>query len=518
MTEPRATELRFNALTDAWLPLIQESGATLWASPVEVLCGEKDGVDLDYPRDDFRVYARLLLSTLVQALFPAKTKSELKQRLETPMDRAHMEVRIRPVLADFDLFGPTPFLQTTRTEAERAKKGGAAPFVFGEEDLYQPRVRVDAVSIPVALLTLFIEQTYAGGAGRGYGAGPGGQPGAFTLVDPGTVRRGAWANTLVLDTVKLKYAADGERPWSNAKRAARPRASIGIVGGLFFQPRSIWLIPAGKGRCSFTGQDATLVRLSTFQPKSKLTKKPTKGEDTWQHPCAPLAVNSQGIGAIRLNAERPAWTGLAQLLDPRSKSKARSKHPLEGPAPVLTQWKTLGYKTTRARLLVLDFDRDKASVKQRFFEAFPLTIDLLQNPDAVDRLRLLVSDAQRTESALVKALTRAHGRSKLGGLALADARSSFWAASERPFLTWLAATVALDEGNDEWERVNREQGEMLKALRGTALSIFDAHAALSEFDPRKQELVAKARRWLHRALWPRTTESVANREAIEVNA
>ena len=73
--------IQFNALTDAWLPLLQEDESTTWASPVEVLCGEKDGIDLDYPRDDFRVYARLLLSALVQALFAAKTNDELVDQL-----------------------------------------------------------------------------------------------------------------------------------------------------------------------------------------------------------------------------------------------------------------------------------------------------------------------------------------------------------------------------------------------------------------------------------------------------
>src|ERR1700722_12456758 len=101
---------------------------------------------------------------------------------------------------------------------------------------------------------VFVEESDVGGAGRGYGAGPAGQPGALTLIDPGSVRSAAWANTLTLDTIKQKYAPDGVRPWSNEKRVASPRASIGIVGGLFFQPRSIWLVPAGEGACSFSGR------------------------------------------------------------------------------------------------------------------------------------------------------------------------------------------------------------------------------------------------------------------------
>ena len=267
MTAADVEGLRFNALTDPWLPLVQASHETVWASPVEVLCGERDGVDLDYPRDDFRVYARLLLSALVQALFAANTKADLADCLGRPMARSAVEARIAPVLGDFDLFGPTPFLQVKAPPKPPDK--GAAPFVFPGEDLFRSRVPITAVSLPVALVMLFIEQAYAGGAGRGYGAGPAGQPGALTMIDPGSVRAAAWANTLARDWVSEKYAKEEDRAWTNDKREARPRASLGIVTGLFFQPRGIWLIPAGRGVCSFSGAVGPLVTRSPFLPKSE---------------------------------------------------------------------------------------------------------------------------------------------------------------------------------------------------------------------------------------------------------
>jgi CRISPR type I-E-associated protein CasA/Cse1 len=515
MTDDQAA-LRFNALTDPWLPLVQEDGRTLWASPVEVLCGEQDGVDLDYPRDDFRVYGRLLLSALVQALFPARDGKELRRRIETPLLRAEVRERVTPVLGDFDLFGPTPFLQIV--PLADAPKKGAAPFVFLEPDVYQPLTRVDAVSLPVALVAMFIEQTYAGGAGRGYGSGPGGQPGAFTLIDPGSVRRGAWANTLVLETATSRYAPDDQRAWSNLKRGPLPRAAVGLVTGLFFQPRSVWLTGAGDGPCSVTGVATTLVRLSPLLPKSELAKKSGKGDDFWQHPCAPLAVNSQGIGAIRLSAERPAWTGLAQLLAPLSKVKGRKEHPLEGPAPVVRQWKDLGFRTKRARLIILDFDRDKANVKRRFFEAFPLSDDLVGNKNVLERLRSLIDDAQEIERSLHYALVRAHDDHKRGGLALADARTAYWGATEAPFLEWLSALLALDESTDVGEvAASRLETRMREALRRRAAALFDEHAALSELDPRKQKRVAKARRRLRAELWPRPKESASSGVIVEVS-
>ena len=495
-------ELHFNALTDAWLPLLHADGSAELASPVEVLAGEKDAPDLDYPRDDFRVYARLLLSGLLQALFAPPTLEALRERVETPMSRREIEARIRPVLGDFDLFGPTPFLQVTPPQT--APKKGAAPFVFSEPDLYQPPVRVDAICLPMAVVTVFVEQTYAGGAGRGYGAGPGGQPGAFTVINPGTVRRAAWANTLASE--RIRHAADRARPWSNEKRAARPRAATGLVEGLFFQPRAIWLLPAGVGQCTVTGRQGPLVRLSPFQPKSELTRKPSKGEDVWQHPCAPLWVNSQGIGAVRLNAERPAWTGLAQLLDPVSKGQRAKTHPLEGPAPVVAQWKSLGVRPKRASMLVIDFDRDKANVKRRFFEGFPLTEGLVEDHDVVERLRELVDDAQGVERALVRALERAHSTQKRGGLALGDARSELWTGTEAPMLEWLDAVSSLDRDTASGEgAAGLLEKEMRETLRQRAQNIFNAHAQMSEMDPRMQPRIAKARRWLRSELWPRPT-------------
>jgi CRISPR type I-E-associated protein CasA/Cse1 len=492
----------FNALTDPWLPLLQADGTTTWASFIEVLAGEKDGHDLDYPRDDFRVFARLLLSALTQALFPAKTKAELLQHLATPLMRAEIENRIAPVLGDFDLFGAKPFLQIV--PPEKLPDGGAAPFVFPTEDLFTSPSPIDAISVPIALVTLFIEHTFAGGAGRGYGAGPAGQPGALTLIDAGFIRSSIWANTLIGETVGQKYAKEDAVPWSNQKRTGTRRDAIGLVTGLFFQPRGIWLIPAGDGICSFSGKKGPLVRCSPLLPKSDLAKKAAGGEDLWQHPCAPLAINSQGIAAIRLNAEQPAWTGLAQLLHPVSKHKAKKEHPSEGPAPVLQQWKTLGWRGTEAtpRLIVLDFERDKAIVKRRFFEFYPLTNTLLASTDLLELLRSLVDDAQQVQRRLNKALVSAHDDQRRGGFSLREAETSFWRDSEPAFHRWLAGTASFAEWTDAAACHVQEMSAGMKAnIRRSAVSIFDAHVEISEFDPAKAGRIAKARRSLKADLY-----------------
>jgi len=498
MSDPEATALQFNALTDAWLPLVQKDGGTVWASPVEVLCGEKDGVDLDYPRDDFRVYARLLLSALVQALFPAKNKAELALRLERPLSRKEVEARIDPIRSDFDLFGPTPFLQVT-PPPNAPTEGGAAPFVFPGEDIFKARIPVDAVSLPIALVSIFAEQTYAGKGGRGYPPGIAGTLGALTLLDPGSVRAAAWANTLTSETVRQKYAADPDCPWTNVSQSDQLASSIGIVGGLFFQPRGIWLVPSGYGRCSFSGAVGRLVKRSPYLGKSRVARSAVGPDERWLHPCAPLVSRASGLGPVKLSPGRPIWTGLGQLLHPISESP-KKRHPNEGPALVLQQWRSLSGKPKRPLLLVLDFDRKDASVRGRFFEAFPLLV----RGDTIEQLRALVADAQDVQRSLVQALTRAHDDRKQGGFARADAESSFWASSEAPFLDWLQVVTSADEPTEENDaQVDRAGKTMRARLRKTALEIFDAHVALSEFDPRKAEGVAKARRNLVKSLYPK---------------
>jgi hypothetical protein len=96
------------------------------------------------------------------------------------------------------------------------------------------------------------------------------------------------------------------------------------------------------------------------------------------------------------------------------------------------------------------------------------------------------------------------GENQVVGLALADAETSFWASTEPHFFDWLSAVTAVDTWTDESDRaVDAARRTMDDALRRMALALFDAHVALSEFDPRKAAAVATARRSLTRDLYPR---------------
>jgi hypothetical protein len=57
---------------------------------------------------------------------------------------------------------------------------------------------------------------------------------------------------------------------------------------------------------------------------------------------------------------------------------------------------------------------------------------------------------------------------------------------------------------------------MHTALRRTALALFNAHASVSEFDSRKQARIAKARRSLRNALYPKTMSAAPIASSTEV--
>jgi CRISPR type I-E-associated protein CasA/Cse1 len=474
------TRRGLNIVLDPWIPLNDRPQP---ASFAELLAGERDAADLDWPRDDFKVFTRLLLSALAQALFPARDAGELRARIERPLSKDEILDRLRPVAADFELLPEkgAGFLQAPRPTGKAS--AGAARFVFAPGDLFVATAPSEVVSLPVAAVTLFAEQTYAGGAGRGYGSGPAGQPGVFTLIDLDSVRCSTWANTLAtaLDTKPRPTRA----PWSNAAQPARKRGSISLADGLFFQPRGIWLVERSSA-CGLTGvADRGAVALEGFQPKHGVDK-----DGVWIHPCAPMQLKSTGLAPLRLTPGQPAWTGLAQLLRPVSKHSAKAKDPNEGPALVLQQWWQLK-PSAKARLIVLDYPgRDKAKLGSVLYERFPLSHALER---AKDELHRLTDDAETVAQRLKQALTQAHDDQKRGGFATADAVSRFWTETEPLFVRWVEIVGDLEAPD---QRVEDAHTQASRGARKAALRIFNEHVALSEWHLGKQERIATARRRL----------------------
>lgn len=476
------TELRFNVLTDPWIPL-DVDGRAQYASYVELLTGERDAEDLVHPRDDVRFYARMLLSALTQALFPAKDAKALRQRIAEPLPRAVVEERIAGVAGDFDLLGARAFLQTDC--ASERDNATASLFFDARHDLFRPAHEYEAICLSCAPAILYGVHAFATSGGRGYSPGVRGTPPITTLVGLPSVRKTVWANVLSdAERSMLGYPAEPECPW-RFQTSAKVGETIGLVEGLFWQPRSVRLVPTDDGSCCACGAFGKRLLASGYAANSRVMG------GTYRHPWSPIwedpAPNARRRYSYRnFRSDRPSWTGLTDLLTETQGRGAKRGEKLARPAPVVRQWTERLDPGSGASLLVLDYSADKARIKGRISEAFPLS-RRIADPDFAEYVRSLVERAEDVFDALDKALAEVRRRGKNGkqkGYWFYDANAAFWQRSEWPF--WEAFEAGLTGDMDGYER-------FVEKVEFVALDIFDRHASSSASDPQWIAHVVRAR-------------------------
>jgi hypothetical protein len=274
-----------------------------------------------------------------------------------------------------------------------------------------------------------------------------------------------------------EYPREGEHPWIQRK-LEKVGEAIGLLTGLFWQPRGLWFADAGTGSCAACGASAELLSVRAFEAKSKVAG------GFFAHPYTPYfqrakAKNGRSRQPTYLKADRPAWTGLADMLP-----MVRGTENAEGsrPAPVVSQWFE-DLENRDVSLLVFAYTTNKAKIAGRFNEA--LAVSMQKCPDLVAEIQSMVDAAGSCASALGNSLRQSHGRRRddKGGFWAADAASAFWQKTETPF--WIALEQA--ERNEDWTEA------LFPSLRSTAVALFDAHTETSATDNTRQSLVAQAR-------------------------
>lgn len=490
--------MQLNVLRDPWVPL-DRGGSIEHASFVEILAGEKDAADLAHPRDDVRFFARMLLSSLAQVLFPAANAKALRARIAAPMSRAELDARIAPIERDFDLVG-TPeragFLQDLGGKDE---DGTEKLFLdLNRHVLFRSlRERDPARSVGVclgcAVPLLHGVQAFAASGGRGYSPSVRGRPATTTLVGDASLRRSIWANVLHAESMALiPVTLDApERPWIQERRELAEGERLALVEGLFWPARALRLVPVSSGSCAACGVMGERLGVHGFRAKSKA------GAAFFPHPYSPTTVKVKKGKPLTLHMhlrpDRPAWTGLVDVLGAVSEgSEGRA-------APVVEQWRD-SLDGRACTLLVLDYATAgalSASFVGRLSESFPVSRSHLRNPHFLFALRGLVADAEQAASALRRGLKRAHScrgarpKKQRDGYWAADAEASFWQATEPAF--WRTYRALLD-GTLEGAKPFRVE------LQRVALSLFDRHTRVSIDDPARIDIVVGARRGLRIAL------------------
>lgn len=518
----------FNVLTDPWVPLDDGTGQPAYASYAALLQGERDATDLAHPRDDCRFFARMLLSALTQALFPVANAAALRRRMETPLAREEASRRIGAVKTDFELVGEDGFMQTTLTSDElahaadpsEATETATASLLLdvprnSRHLLFRPAAPCDAVCPRCAVVLTYGIQAFAmedGKSGFGLrGKSPSIRraPATTTLVVTDSVRTTAWANVLHAQAgPELAYATDGDRPWRQARVDKPKGAPIGLVEGLFWQPRAFHLTWMADGKCFACGATGRRVAPCAWRSKSRAADAAF-----FRHPWSPVVedVKKHTFRYVHLQSDRPAWTGLVDLIAPASGGTG-SNSSVWHAAPAVRQWQE-ALTDRDAALIVFDIGttrRDRATPASRLCETFPLSARLVDR-DVADAVRTAVQEAEKGLDALRTACIRVHmnvGRAREGKLSaqqrqrmrtekesLHDLTTAFWQRTEPAF--WVAYEAFVGMSVDA-------QAEAQDALRATirraARDLFDNWAAASLADPSRIAIVADARARLRGAL------------------
>lgn len=477
--------MRFNVLTDRWIPL-RDGDRVRHASFPELLSGERDAAELAHPRDDFRVFALMLLSALTQALFAAKNLDELRRRIAEPLPRGEIDKAVAAVASDFELLGDSPFMQDAEAKGDDNDTSLLLLDVSQTSGipLKRPAEPHDGVCPRCAVLTAYGIQAFAAAGGRGYSPGVRGSPPATTMVWQPSVRATVWANTLASDSVKASYPQDPARPWSG-DRQQLPGDRIGLVQGLFWRPRAFRFVESTEGVCCTCGATGPRVAAQGFAPRSKV-------EGFFAHPHTPSLLVKDERRSLHFRTDRPTWTALADLLSVVRSTNAGKTDRETLAAPVVVQW-IEGLRNRDVSLMVFSYETESGQAKLlgRFSEAWTVSM-AIRDLDLLNDLQGLVTRAQETVSSLRYALTRAHSdRPKdKGGYWPDDAAAAFWQATEPAF--WDAKAA--------FERDEDRSVEFARTLRATAIALFDQHTEPSVFDNTHQRLVARARAGLLRSL------------------
>lgn len=478
--------MRFNVLTDRWIPLREGEGVR-HASYAELMTGERDAEELVHPREDFRVFALMLLSALTQALLPATDTKELRARLAEPLPRKVVDEAIARVAQDFELLGDAPFLQDPSASGEDNDTSLLLLDVSQTSGipLKRPLEPHDALCARCAALALYGIQSFAAAGGRGYSPGVRGSPPATTLVWQPSVRATVWANTLAHATALSSYPPDPPRPWASG-REQLPGDRIGLVQGLFWQPRTLRYVEAPEGPCCTCGAVGARVAARGFAARSRVAG------GFFAHPHSPTQLVKGEPRALHLPTDRPSWTAMADMLTVARSTHAGKVDRESLAAPVVVQWLE-GLKNRDVRLMVFSYETESGQAKLlgRFSEAWSVCMTS-RDLDLLADLRGLVEQAEGAVSSLRFALRRAHSerREDKGGYWPDDAAAAFWQATEPAF--W--------EAKAAFERDQDPGLPFARHLHRTALELFDHHTEPSCFDNTHQRLVAQARTGLLRSL------------------
>ena len=316
-------------------------------------------------------------------------------------------------------------------------------------------------------------------------------PTTTLLVDRRSVRESVRGLTSCRPPSERGYGADGERPWvksrgTSRRRSVSPKASSGN--------RALHLEWMPAGLCDgHGGTSLHRVGVFAFRSKSNARMRPF-----YRHPYTPIVTRERGPAYVRLDASKPAWTGLAELLPetgspregeaetataatapetetpaPRAAAAAAATRHYEGsPALAAHRRRETARGDERAMgLSVFQLEYSGGKLKSRFAHSYPVSLGI------AERIRPLAAwCTDKASQALAAMRRRLYGRRgvlrtrKAQRRELSDWTSGFWLETEGFF--WAAARAEL-AGDGA-----RARRDFLHAVSVQTLDLFGRASAL----------------------------------------
>ena len=308
----------YNVLTEPWITALAEDGSALETGILGVLseAHRLDSVVDDAPTIQFGVY-RLLIAFLLDALGLRELEDVAATFSAGRFDAAVLERYVDRVgRSRFDLFDSEhPFLQDGTAVAGQIREKPVAELFFhlptGSNHLHFHHVEAaeHALSPAVCALALCTQACFATAGGRGYSPSVNGTPPLYLLV-----RGRNLFETLLLNcyaATDLGLPRDVPPAWRDdaPMEPGAIRACRSLAQGLTWRPRSVRLIAAEGGRCTYSGRESSiLVRTILHGPGFK-----AEGPE-WTDPQVAYRTNEKGRVPLRPREDREVWRETGPLL------------------------------------------------------------------------------------------------------------------------------------------------------------------------------------------------------------
>ncbi|MBI3285666.1 MAG: type I-E CRISPR-associated protein Cse1/CasA [Burkholderiales bacterium] len=405
-----------NLYRDAWIPVRGSNAEFQQISLKRLLC-QDEAWQISMPRDDMELACLQLLISLVQVAFTPADEKEWRQKMRSLLNEPTFDAGVAPLLDWFDLVHPVhPFMQTLGFESEKAlpiqKLLIGLPEGHNHSFFNQPG-EVKNLGAATAAISLFNQAVNSPGVSSGLEVGIR-KAASVTLISANNLREMVWRNVLHQTTLHELYperdSEDVEPPnWVKAATATEYAANMGLLRGLFWQPKCIQLVQANiKGGCDL---------LQTEEPflftGFKWKKQSRKLEGFWLHPHTPsrLKIDKDKPVNVYLSFtnKNPSWEHTLNYIMERASGEIGGRA-----APVVTQWKRLG-DAINLNLIVGGYCRKKSNeekIENRRHELYSIG-EGWQSQPGQDAIRRTIEDA-----IFVKSILRAkvHDVAKVIGL------------------------------------------------------------------------------------------------------